>query len=212
MKLHVLHHAATEENEANICRGWMDVPLSDLGFKQAAILADHYERARISKIFTSDMKRCAQTAFEIAKRHPMVDLVWTPRLRSINMGDFQGKPYKEIEAQIDGLRMAWQDQPDIKAPGGESWSDFQNRLYPFLNETAATAGEDEEIMLVTHSHVCAYAAALAFSGGRPLFGADLAFMRSSTTAPGNSLILESFRPLRLVGLNTIRQITEGLPT
>lgn len=207
MRLYLQRHGSTELNEKNALRGWMNVPLSELGQKQAAIAADYFERIPLTRIFTSDLDRASNTALEIAKRHPTVELGWTPKLRPINFGDLQGIAYDNIEAQLAPLFRDWQRDPSILSPGGESFTDFQDRLYAFLNNVCATyAGTKEEILLVTHTRVCSYAAALCYSGARPLIGPDLRFMDGLEVACGNCIVLEDFKPLRIVGLNNIRQI------
>lgn len=207
MRLHLLRHGSTDLNEKNALRGWLNVPLSELGYKQAAVAADYFERVPLTRIFTSDLDRASETAIEIAKRHPTVELGWTPKLRPLNFGDLQGIPYENVEAQLAPLFHAWQRDSSIPSPGGESFADFQDRLYGFLNTVCGTyAGTKEEILLVTHTRVCSYAAALCYSGARPLVGADLRFMDGLEVACGNCMVLEDFKPLRIVGLNNIQQI------
>lgn len=207
MRLHMQRHGSTELNECDALRGWLNVPLTELGQKQAAIAADYYERVPLTRIFTSDLVRASDTAIEIAKRHPTVEVVWTPHLRPINFGDLQGIPYENVEKQLAPLFLAWQRDPSILAPGGESFEDFQNRLYEFMYELLGKyRGTEEEVLLVTHTRVCSYTAALCYSGARPLFGADIRFMDGLEVACGNCMVLQDFKPLRIVGLNNILQI------
>ena len=64
---------------------------------------------------------------------------------------------------------AWKTNPDEDAPGGESFTDFQDRNLGGLHAVINAATDGEQIMLVAHLRNCLLFWAVSENGG-PLEG------------------------------------------
>lgn len=188
------------EETANVLHGWQDVDLVDKGVGQALRAAEFMSSMRFHHAYTSDLKRAAETAKHVAMKQDALVPTPTRALRSMNRGLLDGKPRAEVGEKIDALWSAWKNgDTSLRAPDGESWDDFQGRVYPFLyklHEEAANAN----VLAVTHSNVCDYAMAVAANSGRPLYGGSLDFVTRFAVRPGQAA---EFMDGKLTRLNHI---------
>lgn len=187
MSLTLLRHGL--EESANSLHGWMDVDLVDKGVEQALVAAEFLKPITWRNAYASDLKRAAETAAIVTRQHPGLLAAPEPALRSLNLGLLQGKPYAEVEDKINALWTQWRNGDEtLRAPEGESWYEYQARVYPFMFRLQQEA-EHANVLAVTHSHVCDYAAAVAVNSGRPLYGAALDLVKRFEVQPGNALEL-----------------------
>lgn len=175
------------EETANVLHGWQDVELVDKGVEQALRAADFYSSMRFKSAYTSDLKRAAATAHLVASKQDALVPTASPALRSMNRGLLDGRPRAEVGEQVDALWSAWRNgDHGLKAPDGESWDDFQGRVYPMLWRLHEEA-KNANILAVTHSNVCDYAMAMAANSGRPLYGGGLDLVTRFSIKPGNAV-------------------------
>ena len=123
MRITYFVHATTIDNERGLATGWIDVPLSEKGRRQAEELRGAVV-GRFDAVICSDLGRAqdtARTAF--APLVPIVDR----RLREIDYGDLAGKPSAEVKKDL----LRYVDKP---FPGGESYEDVRARVAEFLDE------------------------------------------------------------------------------
>lgn len=185
------------EESANRLHGWQDVDLVDKGVDQALRAADYFQGTVFHHAYTSDLKRASETAKIVASKQPALVPAPTPMLRSMNLGLLNGKPYADIEEKVEALWTEWRNGNErLRAPEGESWDEFQGRIYPFLFRAHQEA-EHKAVLGVTHSHVVDYATAVAANGGRPLYGNALDLIKRFTVQPGNAVELSLDKVHRL---------------
>lgn len=87
MKIYVLRHGETKENETGIMQGNMDTLLSKKGIKQCLELHEKLKDLKIDIAFVSPKKRTRKT-FDIV--FPNVKKIYDDRLLSRNHGEFEG--------------------------------------------------------------------------------------------------------------------------
>lgn len=185
--LTLMRHGIEESPER--LHGWQDAKLVDKGVEQALRAADYFTNTLFKSAYTSDLSRASETAKIIANKQPALVPAPTPMLRSMNLGILNGQPYAEIEEKVNALWAEWRKGNDaLRAPEGESWAEFQGRLYPFLFKMHEEAS-DAKVLAVSHSHVCDYAAAVAANGGAPLYGNALDLVKRFTVQPGQAVEL-----------------------
>jgi broad specificity phosphatase PhoE len=169
-RLQVIRHGATKLNNDDVSvdriRGWKDIPLSDDGKKEANRLAKviKADKKQIpDHLFTSDLKRAADTAKIIGAA---IDLTAkaTRDLRPWNVGDLAGET---TEKALPVLAVHVRKKPDEPLPDGESFDDFQNRLFSGLLKILA--GNEGVVAIVTH-HRCDRALHAWQSAGFPASG------------------------------------------
>ena len=104
--------------------------LSELGKQQVKDVAEKLKAVKFDVIFSSDLKRCTDTAEAVCVYHKNVPLIYEKSLREVSFGKFEGFP---IFFSKLGLRIG--SALNLKAPGGENWHDLINRVEPYLNQT-----------------------------------------------------------------------------
>lgn len=166
--IYVARHGETDLNSEDKLRGWIDEPLNAEGIKEAKAMGEKMKKYPIDRIYCSDLDRADHTAQIVAKAH---DLKPIPRMwfRPIDFGEWNGKPVKDIKDNMQQLLDVWKTNPDKEAPGGESFSEFQDRNLGGLHAIINAATDGEEIMLVAHLRNCLLMWAVAKNGG-PLEG------------------------------------------
>ena len=137
----------------------VDVPLSELGERQAAALGRWTARQPADEqptvIWTSPYVRARQTA-EIAARTAGLDLpvVVDERLREREFGVLDGLTRRGITAQYpeESERRRQIGKFYHRPPGGESWVDVAQRLRAVLDEIRIDA-RGERVLLMAHQVV-----------------------------------------------------------
>lgn len=113
--------------------GYSDPRLNAAGERDAIRVAEEISRLDISCIYSSDLRRAAQTARAIAKRTG-ITVEYLRELREIHFGRWEGLSWNEIETRFADEAHQWLRQfPFQSAPGGETYTDFTTRV-----ETAIT--------------------------------------------------------------------------
>ena len=123
MRIMYFVHGTTTDNAAELCSGWKEAMLNDLGKQQAANLGKtSKERGdNFDIIFTSDLKRAIESS-NIA--FPDVVKVTDARLRECNYGDLDGKSKNLV---------IYEDYINETFPNGESLLDVEKRLRSFVS-------------------------------------------------------------------------------
>jgi len=96
MKIILTRHGRTIENDKKILQGHMQTGLSAEGIGQAKKLARRLKDEKIDIIYSSDLKRAADTAKEIVKYHKNIPIYFTEELRERNLGSLQGMKTKSV--------------------------------------------------------------------------------------------------------------------
>lgn len=147
MKLTIVRHGETIENANDIIMGQNGGTLSPKGIEQAKTVAQILKDETFDQTWSSDLKRCVDTAKYILELHPELILQPTPALREVNYGDFQGRPGIEIRAYFD--KEGGFDQKS-KVPGGESHVEMAGRVLDFVNELFHRFPE-QKVLLISHN-------------------------------------------------------------
>jgi broad specificity phosphatase PhoE len=108
-------HGESDWNRAKRWQGQADRPLTDLGRRQAEDLADRLADTELDAVYSSDLRRAADTAEAVARRRGL-KVQTTPDLREVDVGAWSGLTRAEAEAQFPDAYARWLD-------GGEGWDD-----------------------------------------------------------------------------------------
>src|SRR5260370_39895886 len=87
LRLYMIRHGEVEGAASGKLLGWTDTPLSERGLEQASQLAERLSTARLSAVYSSDLKRARTTAEIIAQRNLKVQQ--SSGWREIDMGDWE---------------------------------------------------------------------------------------------------------------------------
>jgi probable phosphoglycerate mutase len=149
-----IRHGETDWNVDTRLQGHLDIPLNDVGLRQAEHLARALaQREVVDAIYASDLSRAHTTAQAIAQA--MGRTVSTHAgLRERHFGVFQGRTFAEVEAELPDHAWHWRKRtPDWTPPeGGESLRALRERIVNTVDELAARH-TGEQIVLVAHGGV-----------------------------------------------------------
>ena len=140
----VVRHGEAEGNRDHRFIGQRDVPLSDLGRRQAEAVADHLERLGVERIVASDLSRARDTGAPLADRLGL-PIEEDPRLREIRNGEWAMRLPEEIAAEWPEMWERYRSGEDVPRPGGETWRDVSVRVRAALEELA---GSDAGVTVV----------------------------------------------------------------
>ena len=149
-----IRHGETAWNVDTRIQGHLDIPLNDTGLQQARWLAQALaERDEVHAIYASDLARAHVTALTLAQSMGM-SVGTHAGLRERAFGDFQGRTFAEIEAELPDHAHHWRKRtPDWAPPGtGESLIALRDRVLATVDELAARH-LGEQIVLVAHGGV-----------------------------------------------------------
>jgi len=139
----VIRHGRTQANATGRLLGHLDVPLDDLGERQAAQLAASLWATtdRIDRVVSSPLQRACQTADNLGLPVEIDD-----RFIEVDYGEYDGVPMADIPPDVWRL---WRSDPTFTPPGGESLAALQQRVSGALDELAVAA-RTETIVIATH--------------------------------------------------------------
>lgn len=142
MKLILLRHAKTKENEKRIAQGQLSGNISQKGIMQAKKAVKKIKKINPDKIYSSDLNRAKQTAEFIKDKK----IIFAKELRERNFGNFQGKRYSKGWNEL-----VW-EKDFLKENGGEGNEEFIKRIKKFI-EKLKKKNKDKTILIITHKRV-----------------------------------------------------------
>lgn len=87
--IYIIRHGQTDWNVEHKTQGHTDIPLNDVGRKQALDLAHRIKHLKIDRIIASDLSRATETA-RIINQFFNAPMTTDSRLREFNYGDLEG--------------------------------------------------------------------------------------------------------------------------
>lgn len=155
MLLYCVRHGESAFNAEARIQGQLDVPLSELGFRQSEALAAALKELPIEAVFSSPLTRAFQTARPVAEALG-VELFTEDRLKELNAGVFQGRLWNELAADYPEEAAHWKTgDPDFVIPGGESRRQLMQRGREALE--AIRRREYRRVAVIAHGGVLAAA-------------------------------------------------------
>lgn len=149
MKLFLIRHGQTDWNLNRRFQGQSDVPLNETGRQQANALAGRLSNQSFDAIYSSDLRRAAETAGMIcaSKIH------FGTGLREVNFGDWEGLTYDEIKERYPDSLATWERNVySSSPPNGETLEDLEKRVQSFLNDLIQKHN-DQTVLVVAHGGV-----------------------------------------------------------
>ena len=134
-------HALSEDNERGIATGWLPGRLSERGRSDAAGMGRRRRDDGITAVFSSDLRRAAETA-EIAFGDTDIPILYDWRLRECDFGTRNGSP----AAAVKHDRLDFCDRP---YPGGESHDQAIRRVAGLLADLP-TRWAGRRVLLIGH--------------------------------------------------------------
>ena len=149
--LFLVRHGETEWERTRRVAGRRDLGLTDLGLAQAAVVTERLAGLEIAEILSSPLVRAFDTAELISKPHG-IEVGRDPRLTDVNVGRWEGKTYREVEASpeyVEFLR-----GPRLTTiPGGESLVSIRDRVVASVEQALEGNELGSNIVVISHAIV-----------------------------------------------------------
>lgn len=147
MEIYVVRHGQTDYNVKKVFQGHIDIPLNEVGEKQAQETALKFENMDIDVLLVSPLQRTVQTAQYISEITG-VPITIEERLIERCFGDMEGHQNREdwnIKMMLD-----YEKNYDIE--NIEPIQSLFKRVFNFLDEITEKY-KDKKVVLVTHGAV-----------------------------------------------------------
>ncbi len=138
-------------DERRIFVGQLDLPLNELGKRQAHAIREYCRRPPIEAVYCSDLARSRTTAEIVAAEHD-VKIVDYRALREISLGEWQGHLMSEIASRYPvEFRKRGEDIEHYCPPGGESFAECRTRVLRALHQILD--GSSGDVLIAAHAGV-----------------------------------------------------------
>ena len=150
-KLLFVRHGESAANGKGFFAGHLNVPLSELGHKQASCTGKFIsENYAVDAIYSSDLDRAYDTAKPLAQ-FTGKGIEKCTDLREIFSGDWQGLCFDELQTRYaEGYGVWLCDIGNAKTPSGETVAQLYERVWNAVKEIAS-AHEGQTVVIVTHA-------------------------------------------------------------
>ncbi len=165
MRLLFIRHTSVDVPKG-ICYGQTDVSVTGKFLEEAASVKNALSKYDIDKAYTSPLSRCVK----LAKACGFNNAIHDSRLMEMNFGEWEMQRYDEISDPR--LRQWFDDYINVRATGGESFTDQRNRFISFIESLYPC---NDTIAIFTHAGILIQAMTLylgfsiqeAFANGLP---------------------------------------------
>jgi broad specificity phosphatase PhoE len=135
----LVRHGRTAANAKGVLNGRNDVPLDEVGERQAKAVANSI--GRIDRMIVSPLRRAQQTAEAFG-----VPFETDERWIEIDYGEFEGKPFGELPP---GTWDHWRQDSSFTPPGGESLDALDARVRGACEELLEEV-KSRDVVVVSH--------------------------------------------------------------
>lgn len=151
-RLYLVRHGETDSNVEGRTQGARDVPLNDLGRRQADAVAAKLSTARLVAVYASTASRALDTAAPIAAAHGL-EVRADARFAELDQGELDGLTGEELRHEHAEFLHRWRDgdPTDLRMPGGETLGEVQQRMVAGAEEALAGVGGDAAVAIVSHN-------------------------------------------------------------
>lgn len=125
------------------------MPLSEAGRRQAEAVAGLLAAEPVAAVYSSPLRRAAETAEVIARPHGLpVRLV--SGLRELDQGELEGLSVDEMRETFREFWAAWSEDPGgVRMPGGETIAELADRTWGAVAEIVREH-PGQTVVVVTH--------------------------------------------------------------
>jgi 2,3-bisphosphoglycerate-dependent phosphoglycerate mutase len=144
----LVRHGESQWNLENRFTGWVDVPLTETGRREAKRAGERLRGIRFARAYTSVLQRAIETLDIILRTIGQTDIPIErdAALNERHYGDLQGLNKAETAEKFGAEQVhIWRRSYDIAPPNGESLKDTAARTLPYFERAImprVLAGED----------------------------------------------------------------------
>lgn len=141
----LIRHGETDWNASGRWQGHQDIPLNEVGEKQAVALAARLRSWPITAVYASDLSRAHATAQKVARALDL-PLQLDPDWRERSLGRLEGMTRSEVQLYFPDVYVP---QNFVDAPEGETYDMLQGRVLRAFKRLISRH-TDETTAVVTH--------------------------------------------------------------
>ncbi|THB74672.1 MAG: histidine phosphatase family protein [Gammaproteobacteria bacterium] len=131
-------------------RGYLDHPLSELGWQQMQDAVAGYHGWDL--VCSSPLKRCSEFAKKLSYERN-IPLQIVEQFKEVSFGDWQGKTYEEVEQVTPGaVDRFFADPVENQIPNSEDFDVFNARVHEAFTKLIAD-NDGKRVLLVGHGAV-----------------------------------------------------------
>ncbi len=149
-KIFLVRHGEAESNAGNFFGGWMEVPLTALGRRQAKLLSRRLAREGIGRAYCSDLLRAKQTLGCMSLGCPTE---YSKELREKSYGKLEGVCWEGEEKKYEKYHL----DSSVRAPGGENNADVSKRVVAYFTEKVMNSKEEKALVVAHHGPIVLFA-------------------------------------------------------
>lgn len=157
MLIFCVRHGETEWNQLKLVQGSSDIPLTIEGKLQAEkfAISSPFKELTFKAVYSSDLVRASETAEILCGAEADgVKPVLVKDLRERFLGEFEGKPLKDMIAKIGPWESLPPDQQwTTSVAKSETFQSVYDRVALFIKSLVEVHDDDDNILLVSHSDV-----------------------------------------------------------
>lgn len=132
-----VRHGQSQANLARVFTGHSDIPLTELGLRQAENTATFLHDYPIERVYASDLTRAMQTAEPTARDHGL-EVIPSRGMREIFAGKWEGNTFERLLEIYGKDYEAWiHDCGRAHPDGGESVVELSHRIYAEFDRLVA---------------------------------------------------------------------------
>ena len=147
--VYLIRHGQTAWNKEEIFRGRTDVPLNEIGLREAELAGEYLKDKEIHVIYSSPLSRAWETAQKIAQFHNL-EVQPLNGIIDMSFGRWEGHPHQEIQKNDREIYRQWREEPHkVRLPGGEGLEDVRVRSMAALEEVIRLH-PGKTLVLVSH--------------------------------------------------------------
>ena len=164
MRIYLIRHGQTDWNVAKKIQGSTDIPLNEMGKKQAGCLARGMENRPVTRVYTSRLKRAYETGLAIAESQK-IKAEQIPGLEEVGYGVWEGLTMEEIARQYPKELEQWYLSPvDVAPPGGETQTEVYERCKKAVDRIMSETEGD--VAIVSHGATVVFLLEYLLQGSR----------------------------------------------
>ncbi len=149
----LVRHGFSEGNKTNTFTGHLDVPLCDIGFKQAELVSDYVlKNFKIDLIYSSPLSRAIDTVKKVADTLNL-PIKTDDMLKEIYGGKWEGVTFSDIEKQDPEYYRKWSENKGIvHCVDGESMEEAGLRALKVIDKICRE-NDGKTILIASHGGV-----------------------------------------------------------
>lgn len=152
----LIRHGESQWNLENRFTGWVDVPLSRKGEREARTAGEKVRTFHFDHAFTSVLRRAIHTLELVLEviGQPQLPVEKTQALNERMYGELQGLNKTETAEKYGEEQVKlWRRSYDVRPPGGESLQDTAERVVPYYQQRIwPRLANGETLLVVAHGN------------------------------------------------------------